>query len=108
MAKSDIEDACDSPGPISRLGKSNVPEDGVLDKSNEVTIHSGHFMVSCVHEADESEVSSTKDEPSEGYDFAQAKQETCDNYQFGLPRDHEPHIDSSLTKLFECMTLAYR
>ncbi|RUS77323.1 hypothetical protein EGW08_014920, partial [Elysia chlorotica] len=70
------------------------------------TIHSGHFMVSRVHEPngddDEEEVASPFSDDNKGFDFLNAVKKTTTTYNFGNP------IDESLTKLFECMTLAYR
>lgn len=85
------------------------------------TIHSGHFMVSdiddsevhdedeaqslVVHESDCDQENSPL--PDEGYDFASACKETSKTYTFGPRSSHSISIDASLTKLFECMTLAY-
>ncbi|ELT91683.1 hypothetical protein CAPTEDRAFT_185884 [Capitella teleta] len=87
------------------------------DRSNDSTIHSGHFMVSCVHEdpdPDEPESPPTsKDDDTQdevipqGFDFDNANQETSTSYQFGTKSPENSAIDASLTKLFECMTLAY-
>lgn len=75
----------------------------------ERTIHSGHFMVSRVHddvnnEDDGEEVGSPFSEHSKGFDFMNATKETMTTYNFG----DRNNIDDSLTKLFECMSLAYR
>uniref|UniRef100_S4R6Z3 MLX interacting protein like n=1 Tax=Petromyzon marinus TaxID=7757 RepID=S4R6Z3_PETMA len=62
-------------------------------------IHSGHFMVSAPHRD-----ASTR----RRYDFDTVDRQTCRTYRFG-PRSasHYLAIDASLTRLFECMTLAY-
>ncbi|XP_061459416.1 MLX-interacting protein isoform X2 [Rhineura floridana] len=72
-------------------------------------IHSGHFMVSSPH---------SEHPPKKGYDFDTVNEQTCQTYRFG-PAGAEDggglagdgggrlNIDASLTKLFECMTLAY-
>uniref|UniRef100_A0A096M3N4 MLX interacting protein n=1 Tax=Poecilia formosa TaxID=48698 RepID=A0A096M3N4_POEFO len=55
-------------------------------------IHSGHFMVSSPH---------IEHPPKKGYDFDTVNKQTCKTSTSHLS------IDASLTKLFECMTLAY-
>lgn len=91
-------------------------------KAMKEIIHSGHFMVSDI---DDSEVQDGDDSPSlvvhesdcdqeslplpaRGYDFESACKETSKTYTFGSRSSHSISIDASLTKLFECMTLAYR
>ncbi|CAL1534347.1 unnamed protein product [Lymnaea stagnalis] len=77
------------------------------------TIHSGHFMVSRVHDVnnddeDEEEIPSPFNDDSKGYDFLSANKETSKTYDFGNENSQATvAIDASLTKLFECMTLAY-
>ncbi|XP_063345459.1 MLX-interacting protein isoform X5 [Pelmatolapia mariae] len=61
-------------------------------------IHSGHFMVSSPH---------TEHPPKKGYDFDTVNKQTCQTYHFGKASSSHFSIDASLTKLFECMTLAY-
>ncbi|KAI3372832.1 hypothetical protein L3Q82_023281 [Scortum barcoo] len=61
-------------------------------------IHSGHFMVSSPH---------TEHPPKKGYDFDTVNKQTCHTYHFGKASMSHLSIDASLTKLFECMTLAY-
>ncbi|XP_062814756.1 MLX-interacting protein isoform X5 [Anolis carolinensis] len=91
-------------------------------------IHSGHFMLSSPH---------SEHPPKKGYDFDTVNEQTCQTYRFGAaaagaeeggggggPGGGGPggggggpgggggaggrlSIDASLTKLFECMTLAY-
>lgn len=62
-------------------------------------IHSGHFMVSSPH---------SEHPPKKGYDFDTVNKQTCQTYHFGKASTSHLSIDASLTKLFECMTLAYR
>lgn len=62
-------------------------------------IHSGHFMVSTPH---------IEHPPKKGYDFDTVNKQTCQTYHFGKASASHLSIDASLTKLFECMTLAYR
>ncbi|KAK7933084.1 hypothetical protein WMY93_003980 [Mugilogobius chulae] len=61
-------------------------------------IHSGHFMVSSPH---------IEHTPKKGYDFDTVNKQTCQTYHFGKASMSHISIDASLTKLFECMTLAY-
>lgn len=61
-------------------------------------IHSGHFMVSTPH---------VEHPPKKGYDFDTVNKQTCQTYHFGKTSTSHLSIDASLTKLFECMTLAY-
>ncbi|XP_077571219.1 MLX-interacting protein isoform X3 [Stigmatopora nigra] len=61
-------------------------------------IHSGHFMVSSPH---------SEHPPKKGYDFDTVNKQTCQTYHFGKASTSHISIDASLTKLFECMTLAY-
>ncbi|CAL8344530.1 unnamed protein product [Lota lota] len=61
-------------------------------------IHSGHFMVSAPH---------IEHPPKKGYDFDTVNKQTCHTYHFGKTSTSHISIDASLTKLFECMTLAY-
>jgi len=78
---------------------------------NSSSIHSGHFMVSCIHEADDDAevVGSAKPEPDrQGYNFDVADRKLRKSYVFGNRSTNALAIDASLTKLFECMTLAYR
>ncbi|XP_038619887.1 MLX-interacting protein [Tachyglossus aculeatus] len=61
-------------------------------------IHSGHFMVSSPHR---------DHPPKKGYDFDTVNKQTCQTYSFGKTSSCRLSIDASLTKLFECMSLAY-
>ena len=76
------------------------------------TIHSGSFMVSRVHdvnnvdEYEDENVPTPFVEDHNGFDFIHANKEPSKSYKFG--DDDKSIIDQSLTKLFECMTLAYR
>jgi len=75
------------------------------------SIHSGHFMVSCLYEADDDSdaVANVKTEPDrQGYNFEGADRQLRKTYMFGNRSTNALAIDASLTKLFECMTLAYR
>lgn len=68
------------------------------DRRETQIIHSGHFMVSSPH---------IEHPPKKGYDFDTVNKQTCQTYHFGKASMSHISIDASLTKLFECMTLAY-
>lgn len=96
-------------------------------------IHSGHFMVSEPHADAEAEPGPSPDgagqagpgrgpraavapgpeEPrgharATAYDFLTVTEGTCQTYRYGPCSTGALSIDASLTRLFECMTLAYR
>lgn len=80
---------------------------------NEQPIHSGHFMITNVHnkyqdnDEDDDEDDNVKAELQEtGYDFDSAPKTTSNSYAFGS--NATLSIDDTLTKLFDCMSLAYR
>jgi hypothetical protein len=79
---------------------------------SEQPIHSGHFMITNVHnkyqENDEDdEEDSVKAELQEtGFDFDSASKTISNSYAFGS--NATLAIDDTLTKLFDCMSLAYR
>ncbi|KAK3585378.1 hypothetical protein CHS0354_004658 [Potamilus streckersoni] len=83
----------------------------------DTNIHSGQFMLSRVHdhtyddddEEDEEETVTSPlcSERSQGFDFVSADKVTYNEYHFGARSTHTLAIDASLTKLFECLTLAY-
>ena len=78
---------------------------------NRSAIHSGHFMVSCIYEADDDAEVAVNAKPElgrQGYNFEAADRQLRDSYMFGSRSTNTLAIDASLTKLFECMTLAYR
>lgn len=118
MAKTDILNICDSPGTLDTGKMVREVDETLLDKQNDSTIHSGHFMVSCVHddEEEEQQPEEVKEEiiaKKEAFDFASAPKEPSKIYNFlGKCADESEAsavcIDCSLTKLFNCMTLAYR
>ena len=117
MARSDSEEYCQTSGAMGATKMVQDMEDSPTDKTNDTTIHSGHFMVSCVHDreaddddgSDGSEIISRPPEVDErGFDFQNASHEPKKTYQFGNFTTTTPPIDSSLSTLFECMTLAYR
>uniref|UniRef100_A0A3B4AK86 BHLH domain-containing protein n=1 Tax=Periophthalmus magnuspinnatus TaxID=409849 RepID=A0A3B4AK86_9GOBI len=66
-------------------------------------IHSGHFMVSSPHR--DSAVSRRRS--TESYDFDTVKGRWCQTYHYGPLSAASLNIDPTLTRLFECMSLAY-
>ncbi|KAK9974039.1 hypothetical protein ABG768_022148 [Culter alburnus] len=88
--KLEQDDDSDAEEPTISLKKSDGRESQI--------IHSGHFMVSSPH---------TDHPPKKGYDFDTVNKQTCQTYHFGKTSTSHLSIDASLTKLFECMTLAY-
>lgn len=95
------------PPPIIKQGHdedsdAEEPPPGLLIRADGLenqVIHSGHFMVSSPH---------IEHPPKKGYDFDTVNKQTCQTYHFGKASMSHLSIDASLTKLFECMTLAYR
>ena len=84
----------------------HVVDQRYRDKANG-TIHSGHFMISCLNDEDAEESATKKEE--EGYNFAPALKDTQQIYNFGpKPSPEDAGIDMNLSKLFENMSLAYR
>ncbi|KAM6155054.1 MLX-interacting protein isoform 4-T4 [Rhynchocyon petersi] len=79
------------PAPRAGPGREEPPR-------RQQIIHSGHFMVSSPHR---------EHPPKKGYDFDTVNKQTCQTYSFGKTSSCHLSIDASLTKLFECMTLAY-
>ncbi|XP_036379285.1 carbohydrate-responsive element-binding protein-like isoform X2 [Megalops cyprinoides] len=68
-------------------------------------IHSGHFMVSSPHS--DSSSRRRKSGASAGYDFDTVNRTWCQTYKYGPRSSGSLSIDPTLTRLFECMTLAY-
>lgn len=93
--------------------------------SRKETIHSGHYMVSEIddNEAPEESVAPVspviestsygampvveQPEKAAEYDIAPTCQETTQKYTYGPRSSQTVMIDASLSKLFECMSLAY-
>uniref|UniRef100_A0A9J7ZXR4 BHLH domain-containing protein n=1 Tax=Cyprinus carpio carpio TaxID=630221 RepID=A0A9J7ZXR4_CYPCA len=69
-------------------------------------IHSGHFMVSSPH-SDSVRRRSAALYNADNYDFDTVNKPDCQTYSFGPLRSRRLSIDPTLTRLFECMTLAY-
>uniref|UniRef100_A0A8C5LNK8 MLX interacting protein n=2 Tax=Leptobrachium leishanense TaxID=445787 RepID=A0A8C5LNK8_9ANUR len=90
MVKEEPDDDSDTDEPVSVLKKPDCAEAQI--------IHSGHFMVSSPH---------SEHPPKKGYDFDTVNEQACQTYSFGKTSTCHLSIDASLTKLLECMTLAY-
>lgn len=69
-------------------------------------IHSGHFMVSSPHSDSVRRRSAALYNYYDNYDTV--TKPDCQTYSFGPLRSRRLSIDPTLTRLFECMTLAYR
>lgn len=69
-------------------------------------IHSGHFMVSSPHS--DSAARRRKSGGSLRYDFDTVNRTGCQTYRYGPLSSGSLSIDPTLTRLFECMSLAYR
>lgn len=69
-------------------------------------IHSGHFMVSSPHS--DSAPRRRKSGAALRYDFDTVNRTWCQTYRFGPFSTGSLSIDPTLTRLFECMSLAYR
>lgn len=84
------------------------PDDGSVstDTSWSPIIHSGHFMVSSPH--NDSLARRRRSGAPADYDFDTVSKPGCHTYSFGPFRSRRLSIDPTLTRLFECMTLAYR
>lgn len=82
------------------------------EASQEQPIHSGHFMITNVHapSQDDDEYDDNEDVKPEleetGFDFNSANKTISNVYPFGQ-NTTVLSIDDSLTKLFDCMSLAY-
>ena len=127
MAKKDLEKSSDNKANNLSGGMVRTAEKMVLERpANEKRIHSGHFMVSRVHDDEVDDPDEDPDSPPEpevkeepihlederprgGYDFGKiAIKSPKATYEFGDKKVESFGIDSSLSKLFDCMSLAYR
>lgn len=66
-------------------------------------IHSGHFMVSSPH----NDTGVRRSRSSARYDFDTVNRRWCQTYRYGPLSSGSLSIDPTLTRLFECMSLAY-
>lgn len=69
-------------------------------------IHSGHFMVSSPHS--DGAQRGRKSGGSTRYDFDTVNRTWCHTYRYGPLSSGSLSIDPTLTRLFDCMSLAYR
>ncbi|KAM9821892.1 MLX-interacting protein isoform 2-T2 [Syngnathus typhle] len=95
--RGDDDDDDDSDAEETSPSRSPSPNPSRGPRRSQI-IHSGHFMVSSPH---------SEHPPKKGYDFDTVNKQTCQTYHFGKASTSHISIDASLTKLFECMTLAY-
>ena len=109
MAKSDLEEAIDNANTYVQNKLVREADNRMLER-NDGTIHSGHFMLSRIHDREDAEESESSpvEEKSKGFDFGNAIQTPAGSYQFGYKSTSAATIDASLTGLFQSMTLAYR
>ena len=116
--RSDTEDAGPDVVPQSFGAEADA---SVLRRRNDRTIHSGHFMLSHVHDDSSPAESSREDIVDDDSDVEVDYQENSlggkpagvhlhapSEPGSGLKNTSHLAIDTSLTKLFQCMTLAYR
>uniref|UniRef100_A0A671TT81 Carbohydrate-responsive element-binding protein-like n=1 Tax=Sparus aurata TaxID=8175 RepID=A0A671TT81_SPAAU len=68
-------------------------------------IHSGHFMVSSPHS--DSAPRRRRSGGSHRYDFDTVNRTWCQTYRYGPLSSGSLSIDPTLTRLFDCMSLAY-
>nr|XP_040036984.1 carbohydrate-responsive element-binding protein-like isoform X2 [Gasterosteus aculeatus aculeatus] len=68
-------------------------------------IHSGHFMVSSPHS--DGAQRGRKSGGSTRYDFDTVNRTWCHTYRYGPQSSGSLSIDPTLTRLFDCMSLAY-
>ena len=103
MAHSDTEDVFDPAE--SGIKQANVVDNLLENEAYEKNIHSGHFMVSHVHEATESDQGrhildiANSEHSTESRDSFANGEEVCE-YSNKIMS-----IDSNLTTLFKCMSV---
>ena len=109
MARSDTEEQNNASVTYRSRTMGQDTDENAEDRAINTAI-SGHYMVSNLDEEEEDGDDKAKIvEEIKGYNFTDAAKDTQQNYQFGDAKNSDSDkIDSSLTKLFECMTLAYR
>ncbi|XP_043997359.1 carbohydrate-responsive element-binding protein-like isoform X5 [Gambusia affinis] len=101
--RSQLQDSSESEsepegGPARPAGVESTP--GSFARTQ--VIHSGHFMVSSPHS--DSAASRRKSGGSQRYDFDTVNRTWCQIYRY---HSGSLSIDPTLTRLFECMSLAY-
>ncbi|XP_066515103.1 carbohydrate-responsive element-binding protein-like isoform X2 [Hoplias malabaricus] len=98
--------------PIADSESESEPEDSSVTAGagwsvagREQVIHSGHFMVSSPHS--DSLTRRRRSGAAADYDFDTVGKPGVHTYSFGPFSSRRLSIDPTLTRLFECMTLAY-
>lgn len=86
-----------------QCGPGAGPWHGSVPGRSSQVIHSGHFMVSSPHS--DSTARRRKSGSSARYDFDTVNRTWCQTYWY---HSGSLSIDPTLTRLFECMSLAYR
>ena len=100
MGKSDMYEQGEWGDNLDKIKMDHRSGDAIGIEKDE--IHSGHFMISSLDD----DAGPVENDVRPGYDFSSAEQETANTYRFGQKVAVE--IDTSLTSLFQCMSLAYR
>lgn len=102
---------------VEKMEKTNARNPN--SNAEKEAIHSGHFMVSDIDDTEaQDDIDSvsvpvleaedtTEVDPQQGFDFENACKETSNTYTFGPCSCKSISIDATLTKLFQCMTIAY-
>lgn len=106
--RSQLQDSSDSDseaeGEPARAAGFGASAGGGLPRTQ--VIHSGHFMVSSPHS--DSLPRRRKSGGSLRYDFDTVNRTWCQTYRYGPLSSGSLSIDPTLTRLFDCMSLAYR
>lgn len=102
-----LQDSSDSDssaeGEAARVAGAGASS-GSLARSQ--VIHSGHFMVSSPHS--DLAPRRRRSGASLKYDFDTVNRTWCQTYRYGPLSSGSLSIDPTLTRLFDCMSLAYR
>ncbi|XP_036975419.1 carbohydrate-responsive element-binding protein-like isoform X2 [Acanthopagrus latus] len=108
--RSELHDSSDSdseaevePARAVGAGPSSSSSSGALPGTQ--VIHSGHFMVSSPHS--DSAPRRRRSGGSHRYDFDTVNRTWCQTYRYGPLSSGSLSIDPTLTRLFDCMSLAY-
>ncbi|XP_041656556.1 carbohydrate-responsive element-binding protein-like isoform X2 [Cheilinus undulatus] len=104
--QSQLQDSSDSDSEVEGEPARVVgtgPSAGSIPGSQ--VIHSGHFMVSSPHS--DSSPRRRKSGGSLRYDFDTVNRTWCQTYRYGPLSSASLSIDPTLTRLFDCMSLAY-
>ncbi|KAL7390561.1 hypothetical protein ABVT39_023296 [Epinephelus coioides] len=104
--QSQLQDSSDSDSEAEgehARGAGTGPSAGSFPRTQ--VIHSGHFMVSSPHS--DSAPRRRKSGGSMRYDFDTVNRTWCQTYRYGPLSSGSLSIDPTLTRLFDCMSLAY-